>query len=324
MPNLSIFPTESFDRAAQKWEDFLDVLTPVEYVEGTWFKREDAFAPLGYGRVNGAKLRQLIWLVSRHLSGAPDTRGILSGAVAGSPQHPMVAAVAKHYGLMATLFTGVKDVKGHRNLELAGMYGASLELSKVGYAKTLEAKVFEAAAASEYAQFYALETNITVTEKRAGRSAVAAFHVEAAKQVQNIPAHIRTLILPCGSAISATSVMAGLARYETRVQEIVLMGIGNVGSTDLSYLYERVETVEPESRDLFSKPNAPGGRIRVTHIDLNSAGFCRYEDLMPAARGHIVFHPRYEGKCITWLRKHAPEMLNKSTLFWVIGSEPGL
>ena len=40
-------------------EDHLLDLTPVENIGGMWWKREDKFAPLGYGGINGSKLRQL-------------------------------------------------------------------------------------------------------------------------------------------------------------------------------------------------------------------------------------------------------------------------
>ena len=61
----SIFKTLSTDRKVVKWEDYLRHLTPVENHQGVWFKREDYFAPLGYGGPNGSKMRQLIWLCLR-------------------------------------------------------------------------------------------------------------------------------------------------------------------------------------------------------------------------------------------------------------------
>jgi hypothetical protein len=71
-----------------QWADQLYDITPVENVGGMWWKREDKFAPLGYGNINGSKLRQLIWLFSQKAY-----PGVVSGAVTGSPQLPMVAAL---------------------------------------------------------------------------------------------------------------------------------------------------------------------------------------------------------------------------------------
>jgi hypothetical protein len=83
------------------WHDSIYGLTPVENIGGVWFKREDKFSPDGIH--NGSKFRQLIWLFSRK-----SYPGVASGAVTGSPQLPMVAACAKHYGMECVQFTGAK------------------------------------------------------------------------------------------------------------------------------------------------------------------------------------------------------------------------
>lgn len=323
--NDTIFHTKSLSRQDVKWENYLEALTPVERRGRTYFKREDYFAPLGYGSINGAKLRQLIYLVTSQLMTAPETRGILSGSVAGSPQHPMVAAVAAHFGLMAVLIVGARGVAGHPNLELAERFGASFQFMNVGYARALESTVFKMRDTDElFSDFYALETNITLTTRHAAPEAVSAFHDAAAVQVTNLPPEVTRIVMPCGSAISATSVLSGLARFPDahNVSEVVLMGIGNVGSTDLSYLYDRLELTAPYPADYFSRPNAPGGAVHIRHIDLNGAGFCRYSDLMPFRYEGIRFHPRYEGKVMNWIERHEPELLDDRTVFWIVGSEP--
>ena len=47
-------------RSETCWEETLYDLTPIDEVNGLRFKREDKYAPLGYGCINGSKLRQLI------------------------------------------------------------------------------------------------------------------------------------------------------------------------------------------------------------------------------------------------------------------------
>ena len=51
------FETCSLDRKLIHWEDHIHDLSPVEQHGGLFFKREDFFAPLGYGNINGSKLR---------------------------------------------------------------------------------------------------------------------------------------------------------------------------------------------------------------------------------------------------------------------------
>jgi hypothetical protein len=97
----SIFNVLSIDRTQVHWEDYIYQLTPVEHIGGIWWKREDKFAPLGPGKINGSKLRQLIWLFSQQ-----QNSGVASGAVTASPQLLMVAACAKHWSIACVQFTG--------------------------------------------------------------------------------------------------------------------------------------------------------------------------------------------------------------------------
>jgi hypothetical protein len=146
-------PQEQLQRQCEgsgtRWHDTVYDLTPVERIGGVWFKREDKFSPDGMH--NGSKFRQLIWLFSRK-----QYPGVVSGAVTGSPQLPMTAACAKHYGMECVQFTG-----GRKNMVLAGeKLGAKSIVVNPGYAATLNAK------AREYAKkkgWLHIETNITVS-----------------------------------------------------------------------------------------------------------------------------------------------------------------
>ena len=48
----SIFPEYTLDIKRLRWHQYLGVLTPWQLHDGLWFKREDYFAPLGYGGPN--------------------------------------------------------------------------------------------------------------------------------------------------------------------------------------------------------------------------------------------------------------------------------
>ena len=70
---------ESIDRNLVHWEDHILDLSPVEKIGGLWFKREDKFAPLGYGGINGSKLRVCIWLIDQSVK--QGSTGVVHGAV---------------------------------------------------------------------------------------------------------------------------------------------------------------------------------------------------------------------------------------------------
>ena len=62
--NNSIFKADNED-----WSKKIFDFTPVEQIgdKGMYFKREDYFAPFGYGNINGAKLRQCFGLLAQNL-----------------------------------------------------------------------------------------------------------------------------------------------------------------------------------------------------------------------------------------------------------------
>lgn len=303
----------------KSWVDYIPrvlvELTPVEYVSGMFFKREDKFSPMGPGLINGSKLRQLIWLVDgqvRHRN----CRGVVSGAVSGSPQHIMAAAVCWTYHIPYIGVVGGKSTADKPLLQVAEkLFGAEFRFSSVGYAKTLNSIAEEIATSPFYSNFFHLETNIVVTDSSNTPARVRGFHDVGGHQVRNIPGGIKTLIIPCGSATSTLSILHGMRSHgwPSSLQQIILMGIGNVGSSDLSFIPQRLRYMGWEGW--------PAG-LEYIHYDLNGSGYCRYEDLMPADYGGIQFHPRYEGKCIRWLREFHPEHFNAETLFWIVGAEP--
>ena len=333
--NNSIFAVQSLDRSLNEWENRIGDLSPVEHVGDLQFKREDKFAPLGYGNINGTKLRQCISLIAKYYFNAPQAVGVISGAVTGSPQHPMVATICKHYGLHCVNVVGTQDINKHKNLLIARNMGANFEFCKVGYAKTLESTAFKLRE-SRYPGYYVLETNITLDHKKHPASSIKDFHHISSRQAENIPSEIETLIVPAGSCNSVTSVLYGLTRFPNSVKRVILLGIGSYGSKDPDYIRRRlniigsVDNVNMEEKFNFRfQKNAlsfmEGNMIDVHHVDINGSGFCTYADMMPYNYHGIEMHPRYEGKCWNYMDKH-PEIfskyMNKNTLFWIVGSEP--
>jgi 1-aminocyclopropane-1-carboxylate deaminase/D-cysteine desulfhydrase-like pyridoxal-dependent ACC family enzyme len=299
------------------WESYLRELTPVEKIGGMWFKREDKFSPNGVGSINGSKLRQLIHLISGAY--AKGATGILSGSVTGSPQHLMTAIVAAHYGLPCTLVCNTHNIEKYPMLNLAKKYGVTFEYSKVGYAKTLESKAFQLQKTEKYKNYFVIEMNITASEKLNTSKTIREFHEIGAWQVRNIPQTVHTLIIPCGSCNSVTSILYGLYLHKINwVKNVVLCGIGNTGSKDISYINKRLGIIDTEAKDYFEN------NINVDYYNLNGEGFCKYEDLMPFNYHGLELHPRYEGKIFNYfLAKGLQHLYNKdNTMFWVVGSEP--
>lgn len=306
----SIFNVRSFDRNLVRWEDHLLDLTPIEKIGGIWWKREDKFAPLGYGGINGSKLRQLIWLFSQNRTG-----GVTSGAVTGSPQLPMVAACAKHWGIPCIQFTG-----GNGEMVSAGeAFGATTGLVNPGYAATLNAKANEEA---ERRGWFHVETNITVEHKINPPERVEVFHRVGSEQCQNIPDHIETLLIPAGSCNSLTSILYGLARFKPKsLKTIHLFRIMKSADKHRQWTNDRLDIIRRVTGDPLPLPY----KFVEHNLVEGKKPYTSYKELRPFCHKELEFHPRYEGKCLNYMKDNLNTfrpLLNDKSLFWIIGSMP--
>jgi hypothetical protein len=194
-----VFPQEGLDRRLVRWDEHLYTMTPVEHRGGVWFKREDHFAPLGLGGINGAKLRQCIWLAQQHT--AKGGNGwMVTGASVKSPQLSMGTAVARHFGMRSRLVVGATNPKSgikRENVLVAAWLGAEFDIIPVAYNPQLQQRVRKHLGVLPGA--WHLEYGISVEHKTAPPETLEAFHRVGAAQVANIPPEVESLVLPAGS-----------------------------------------------------------------------------------------------------------------------------
>lgn len=333
---------ESIDRNLVHWEDHILDLSPVEKVGGIYFKREDKFAPLGLGNINGSKLRVCIWLISEAIK--QGSIGVVHGCVTGSPQHIMTATIGKHFGVPVVDCIGTKNPNSHDMLLAAQKMGATFRSCNPGYAATLNSKARQLSQ-GELVGYFHLETNITLDERLNPPEKIEAFHLVGSEQVRNIPDHIETLIVPAGSCNSVTGVMYGIARFRPKnLRKVVLMGIGSFGSSDPAYIQRRMNIIGGVTGDdmdaIFNWPwdsiqPRHAAPYQVLHYNVNHGcgqcpkctnGYCTYNDLMPyrfaSAEKEINFADRYEAKIFHYMDDHLgifQQYRKQSTLFWIVG-----
>ena len=217
----------------------------------------------------------------------------------------MVAACARHYGMKCVQFSGAR-----KNMALAGeKLGAKTKLVNPGYGPLLNKR------AKDYGKrrgWLRIETNITVTTSDAD---IEAFHRVGSEQVRNLPEHMETLIIPAGSRNSAVSVLYGLHRYPPKsLKKIIFMHINKNRAQHENEMWARLNTCgvgalpyQFETHDVFAND------------------YTNYEKLMPFIYHGLVTHPRYEGKCMSYIEDHPADFkpyMNDKTLFWIVGSEP--
>ena len=304
----SIFPSLSMDREVIRWEDHLADLTPFENHNGVWFKREDKFAPLGYGGPNGSKMRQLVWLMNRNRAGKTH---VLTGASVMSPQISMSTIVGAHYGLPTRVIVGAtkpETIFNHPNPAIAKMFGAKFEFMPVGYNPYLQKQVAELARPDSLV----VEYGITLQHDAHPAVDVHKFHLLGGYQVTNLPPEVETLIVPAGSCNSLTSVLVGLNKDSGNLKKLFTLGIG---PDKTKWVKERMDYMGETTEFDFE----------WEHYSLHDNKYAAYSDSFKGETfDGIDFHPTYEAKMIRWLNEFRPMPQDDTTAFWIVGSAPKL
>lgn len=301
----SVFPEFSLDRQVIRWEDHQYDLTPVENHQGIWFKREDAFAPLGIGGPSGSKCRQLIWYINKYREGKTH---ILSGASIQSPQLLMSAIIGAHYGLPSRLvvYSKPNTVLRHPSPRISAGFGAYFEYASGPYNPILQRKVESLTRPNSLVVHY----GITVSHKTYPAEIVREFHSVGAYQVNNLPEDVETVIMPMGSANSICSLLLGLSRAPKNVKRVFAMGIG---PDKMDWLRERLAIIGVNWDEL---------PFKFKHVSLHDTGFSKYTDHFKESFDGIKFHPVYEAKMWSWLQQNGGVQQDGKTLFWIVGGEP--
>ncbi len=319
-----------FDRRHCHWEDLLDDLTPVERVGNLRFKREDKFAPLGYGGINGSKVRQAIWLIHRYVRTAPNPVGILSTSSFNSPQISAASVIGRHYGLDVVHVVGaagpgtMKANSKYPDVEIGLAAGARFLYRPRGLARhtVLQARLEKLAETEEFRDYYRLPYNLG-PEDDTDAASIEAFHRVGARQVENLPDDMERLVIPCGSGNSTVSVLYGIGRRHAQahnrlknLKEIVLFGIG---PCKLGLLMARLDAIDRVT-GLGVRPIFSDGAYVIKTVDLTDV--YEYSRTVHTIYEGIHFHPRYEGKVMKELLSRHPRLVNPGTVFWIVGSAP--
>jgi 1-aminocyclopropane-1-carboxylate deaminase/D-cysteine desulfhydrase-like pyridoxal-dependent ACC family enzyme len=339
----SIFTDYHVNKDQGAWVDQLWQLTPIEARGNLLYKREDYFAPLGYGGINGAKLRQLIWLVDNYHK-AGGRAGLITGASILSPQLSMAALVAKHYNLPSVMVLGGTKPETallKENVAIAHAAGAEFQFTPVGYNPSIQNSV-KNLHENIYHGYYRLNYGIT-TPADCQPEDIEGFHRVGAEQVRNIPDHVHTIVAPMGSANSCTSLLYGIAKYRPKgLKRILLIGIGptrlewvedrltkieQVTGLTITKLFKRDYVDHPQLSDQLNNNTSNDAPYTLEHHDLHATKKVAYQDKRPWTQDGITFHPTYEGKVMTYLNENRHHFdwfwnANQDVLFWIIGSTP--
>lgn len=310
------------------WEDKIYELTPIELKKedgkSMYFKRDDYFAPLGYGGINGSKLRQALYLGSKQLK----DKGwdvVLTGATSISPQLPMTCAIAKYYGFPSM---GLSSANNSDMLEISRGFGGKFEKTAVAYNTYVQKKMGEMKQELENEGYkpFMFHYGLSIDIENSSKEDIEEFYGVGANQVKSlIGTNIEDLIIALGSANSATSVMFGLLKYhkELPVKNLYLIGVGPntydklINRLELLSEYSGIALTEVFNFDpLINNPNL----INVIHYDPSAKKLWEYTDRIYEKFSDIDMHYTYEGKMLRFIRIFLPQLIKDTSCFWIIGS----
>lgn len=321
---MSIFSTYSIDRERSDWAERLRDLTPVEQHGGTWLKREDKFAPLGQGGINGSKLRACIFMLKRRYDAGASV--IVTGASIKSPQHSMTAAVSYHLGMDSLHVVGATKpetaIKAPQ-VQMASWFGARFRVIGVGYNTALQKAV------NDWNDELPVHSEIMPYGISPTPDEILEFHHLGGLQVQNLP-DVHTLVIPSGSCNTLASILYGLQvnPRPPSLRRIVTVAIGPdrtrwtwerlkmLGAAD-GYRYHQYSPSTLRSR-LSEVPQARN-YLEIVHLNPHGEGFSTYQDEMRESVGDVALHPTYEGKVRRYLNTYHPELLGDRACLWIVG-----
>ncbi len=174
----------------ETWADYTPTLTPVEYHDGIWVKRDDLYC---LGGVRGGKVRACYVLCK-------DTKlpGLVTASHRPSPQGHIVSAIAKYLGLQCRVHTPKGEFTDQ--MEQARDNGAVITQHDMGYNNVIIKRATDDAQRLGW-----LHVPFGMECKQAIES--------ASGQVRNLPEEAKRLVIPVGSGISLAGVLQGMKRY---------------------------------------------------------------------------------------------------------------
>ena len=275
----------------------LHYLTPVQRVDGMYFKREDLYQPFGAGEVNGGKLRQCMLLVNKIHR---DYEGVVTCCSIHSPQAPITAATARAFGMKCTVLYGGTKPETLRALpmpRLSMKYGAEVKIAaRSGRSNILYYIAKNLKRIKEHRDYIILYGINLQEHEDILLGAVAA-------QTRNLPDEIENLVMTCGSGITAIGVISGLKQYGKKVKHVHL-----------------VATAPDRQKLIHGTLQKYGADREIEYHDLfHTRGFS-YEQPFRSVWGGIRLHPNYEAKTMAWFAKSG--LRPEDTLFWITGAEP--
>lgn len=251
-----------------------DDVTPIEEHGGVRVKRDDYCTVAG---ISGGKVRTCYSIARKHKEAGCTT--LVTASSRSSPQANIVATIARHLGMAAHCHIPGGDLG--EELEQAQAKGAEIIQHRPGYNSVICARAnTDAETAGSGLVPFGMECWDAVEQTR--------------KQVSNIPADTKRIVMPVGSGMSLAGVLHGLVDCNL---DIPVVGI----------------VVGADPTDRLNRYAPLGWQSMVTLIE---SGMDYGTPATTTTLHGIALDPYYEAKCVPFIEA--------GDLFWIVGIRPTL
>jgi 1-aminocyclopropane-1-carboxylate deaminase/D-cysteine desulfhydrase-like pyridoxal-dependent ACC family enzyme len=279
-------------------------MTPIEKVNGIFYKRDDLYTPFGKDHVNGGKVRQAVQLFDEIHDDIRDNHngGVVTASSVHSPQSAIIAKVAQEHGFKCVVAVGgtkPETLYNHHIMRLTKFYGADIQIvAGHGMTTAIDAgakkKVISKTGYKLIKFAISLESN------------PEAIFDGVTDQVANIPDELDNLVIPVGSGIQFAGIIRGLQKYNKKVKRII--GVA---------FCDRTKAIN-EHLDRFKYSNFPEEVVDFPKYELHLTKYPYSKSIWEKIDNDFMLDDIYEGKAHLWMRENI-DTKNEKTLFWVVG-----
>ena len=278
-------------------------VTPIEYYNNVFYKRDDLYTPFGDTHVNGGKVRQAVQLFDEIHDDIMDNHngGVVTASSVHSPQSAIIAKVAQEHGFKCIIAVGgtkKETLYNHHMMRLSKFYGADIEIV-AGHGMTTAIDAGAKKKIIAHNGYKLIKFAISL------ESNPEAIFDGVTDQVANLPDEFDNLVIPVGSGIQFAGIIRGLKKYNKKVKRIV--GVS---------FCDRTKNINAHL-DRFKYENFPA---EVTEFDDYEIVLTKhaYSKSVWENVGDVPLDDIYEGKAHLWMRENI-DTEKESTCFWVIG-----
>lgn len=250
----------------------------IEKINGIYLNRNDK---VNIYDVNGMKAMSALHLIENAIK--RKYAGIVTVGSRYSPQCNIVSDICEHLNIKSHLF--MPNSKNDTNImkKINGRRNSQIHKVNYGYTSNL---IYNAKKFAKENDFYYIDFGMRNAE-----------NVDfISHQVEEVPNHIKRIIVPIGSGVNFLGILYGLEKYKRF--ETKLIGVITGSTESKKYIMRNL-------------PVMTNVDFEIVVYEPNLSPAERYKKVVDFKIGNVILNALYEAKC--------KEFIKENDLLWIIG-----